>query len=367
MLIYSYRLEKYIKKHILPKILLVPEKYVFKGSFKRRMPYITDIDIINNVNPEITSENIYEEILKLLDRIEEDEDIILVYITCGTDDRFKLNEKSDQQQLEQIRELLDNEEKKQFDFISEKYYDNHDKKIFYINELIWEHYKIRWTPKEIRANKKILPDGIIAKFSETVSKNNCLFKYFVKIKTHWIGIDMVVNYLPADLQKIYREAEEYQLKLSNYAKDYYYMLFPLRSYFYLVDPHISKELETLIDKKFGLYKQLMVQINNYQTLYQTGNLNIQIAKEIVIHLIRDIKYLPRKLDSDIINKIQKVAENNQPHVKIEKWAMLLDLLLLEINNAVNELAKPYFFRYLEKLPNDMQKKYYYNWENVRDV
>lgn len=363
MLIYTYKLDNYVRKKILPKILLVPNKYIFKGSFKRRMPYITDIDIINNASPEINNKNVYDEILKLLDSINNEKDIILVWITCGTDDRFKINMNSDKQ-LDQIRDLLDESELKNFDEVLEKYSDNNDKKFFYINELIWEKYKIRWTPTEIQNNKKFLPGNLMIKFSDVCTRNNFLLQYFIKIQWYWVGFDVITNYIPTNLSRGYHDVEEYQLKLSNYAKDYYYMLFPLRTYYYKIDTNISKELETIIDKKFGLYKQLMVQINNYQTLYKTNNLNINMAKEIVTNIIRDIKYLPVEFKSNTIIEIQKVSENNAPNVKMEKWAILLNILLEELNATVNEITKPYFFKYLEKLPEDMQNRYYYNWKQV---
>jgi hypothetical protein len=55
----------FIRKKILLKILLIPEKYIIKGSFRIKIPYVTNIDVIREVYPEINENNIYEKILLL--------------------------------------------------------------------------------------------------------------------------------------------------------------------------------------------------------------------------------------------------------------------------------------------------------------
>lgn len=55
MIILTYKLEKYIRKIVFPKILVDTNNYIIKGNFDRRIPYITYIDI---VYPNINKSNI---------------------------------------------------------------------------------------------------------------------------------------------------------------------------------------------------------------------------------------------------------------------------------------------------------------------
>lgn len=360
MLIFTYKLEKYIKKIILPKILLKPDKYIIKGSFRRKIPYITDIDIVNEVYPEINPSNIYEKIIDLLKKLqtEENNNIILFYITCGVDERFKINTGSDEE-LAKIRSLLDYDEVGQFDTIIQKYADNFDKKIFFVSEMIWKYYKLRWTPKNVLDDKMTLREGLEVNFSDIVKENtSLLLQYYVKIESYPIGIDVVINYKKLDMGNAYQAAADYQLKLANYSKEYYYMLFPFK-YYFKENRNISQELEDLIEKKFGLYKQLMVRIDTYHTLYQTKNLDIRLATSIVSGIIKDTYQLP-EFRSNSVKKIKEVAIDNPPNVKMEEWALLLDVLYDEINAAANSVSEKHFFKYLDMLPENIRNKYYFN-------
>lgn len=360
MLIFTYKLETYIRKNLFSKILLVPNKYVIKGSFRRRIPYVTDIDVINEVYPTINKSNIYDEILKLINKLssKENSNIILVYVTCGVDERFDIKTGSDEE-LDQMKKLLPKDDLTQFESVREKYSDNFNKKIFYISELIWKYYKLRWTPKNILENKMILLGGLEIKFTDTLQKNlSLLLQYYVKIESYPVGIDVVVNYEPVDLSNAYQSAASYQLKLANYSKEYYYMLFPFK-HFFKNDPKLAKELEDLIETKFGLYKQLMVRIDTYHTLYETNNLDIRTASLMAAGIVKDTEQLP-DFSSNITDKIRRVATDNSPDVKMKEWDVLLDVLYDEINISANMAAKEYFFKYLGLIPENIRDKYYFN-------
>lgn len=356
MLIFSYKLEKYIKTKILPKILLDSSKYNIKGSFRRRIPYVTDVDIVNDIYPKINENNIYEELLKLIDRIKEDKNIILVYITCGIDDRFKI-ETGTKEELDKIKNLLYDDDKARLDLIVEKYANNANKRIFYISEIIWKYYKLRWTPKNIIDNKMILKGNVQVKFTDIIKANTTiLLQYYVKIESYPIGIDVVSNYKPFDFKNAYQLAADYQLKFANYGKEYYFMLFPFK-FFFKNNKKISQELENIIEKKFGLYKQLLVRIDTYHMLYDSQNLDIQTATSIVTSIVKDIKQLSI-FSSNAITEIQKVSMDNSPNTKMEKWYLLLNVLYDEINATTNSLAKDYFFIFLDMVPNDIKSKYH---------
>lgn len=366
MLIYSYKLEKYILCHFFPKILLLPDSYVIKGSFRRKIPYITDIDVVNKVFPTITRSNIYSKLINLMERAYADNDIIIVQITCGVDERFRITDGNDDE-IKKIKNLLDDDEKLELDKIVEKYSDDVNKKVFFINEFIWPLYKLRWTPYQILNNSMDLRASHRVSFEEVIqSSSSILVQYYLKIGTNLLGVDVVIQYdeIPSE-RKAYEEAAKYYLKLSNYKKEYYYMLFPLKNYFKPNKKDIYNELEDIIEKKMGLYKQLMVRIDAYRMLYVTGNLDINLAKNIIVNLIKDVAKLPN-FYSNVISKIQDVSmdndlpnkTDNSPQHKMDQWNVLLGPLYDHINNAASIAAKEYFYNYLNMIPESKRDDYY---------
>lgn len=351
-------MEKYVKNKIFSEILLVPSNYQIKGSFRRKAPYVTDVDVINTVYPKIDKKNIYEESVKLINRILDNKNIILVFVHCGVDERFFIHNGSNEE-LKKIKKLLPKGDSKKYQQVLEKYADDHDKKIFFINEIIKKYYKLKWTPKNIIDNKMNLIGGKIATFTDMIQKNHILlFRYFVMIGNYPIGMDVVMVYEPMDMKMAHRTAANYHLKLANYLKEYYYLLFPLR-YYFIKDKKIYRELDNLIERKMGLYKQLSVRIGGYKLLYETNNLSYDMAKIIVSSLIKDIYRLP-DFQSNIIQKIKDVSLLSTPGEKIIKWEILLNVLYDEINQSVNMMAKQYFFHYLEMIPAEIRSKYYFD-------
>lgn len=357
MLIFTYKLERYIKKKILPKILLCPNRYRFAGSFRRRTPYVTDIDVVSTSYPEINSTNIYEKILDLIKKFSTKEynDIIFIYIICGVDDRFKLDTASDEE-LSKIKLYLNNEEKADISIIQQKYQNNYDRKIP-IYDIISRYYKLRWTKKNIIDNEMILPGDIKIKFTDIIKKNQLMiFQYFVNIEAQPVGFDVVVNYEPINMLNLYADAANKYVIHANFYKEYYFMMFPFRAYF-RKNEKIYNELNNVIEKKFGLYKQLMVRIETYIKLYGTNNLNIRTATLMINSIKKDAERLPG-FSSNVLDEIAKIAINDKPESKIEKWYYKLDKLYKDINTAVNLAAKNYFFKFLDLVPENDRKKFY---------
>jgi hypothetical protein len=357
MLIYSYKLEKYIINRFFRKILLLPNSYVIKGSFRRKVPYITDIDIVNKVYPIINKSTIYQRLIELINIIHQDDDIILVQITCGTDGRFKVTD-ANPTEVSQIKNLLTPSEVIEFDKILDKYKDNVDQKVFFINELIWPLYKLRWSSYQVLNNSMELRGDRRVSFEEMLENNSTLLlQYYLKINTELVGIDVAVYYEPYQDKVSYEDAAKYYLRLSNYNKEYYYMLFPLKTYFRIHDDKTNYELNNLIEKQMGLYKQLMVRIDAYRILYITNNLDIETAKNIIINLIKDVPKLP-DFKTNVLSKMQDVAENNPPEVKKEQWYLLVNVLYDQINLEASRVSKDHFFHYLNLVPKENQKNYY---------
>ncbi|BCS83342.1 Chain A [Cotonvirus japonicus] len=358
MLIFTYKLERYIKNKIIPKILITsdPKNYQIKGSFRRRIPYITDIDIVNNVYPEYNSDNIYEKLRDLITNLSNYPKIKLIYVTCGYDERFRLTDNLDSF-FKNIKSLLTPQEILEIQTVIDTHPTNIEKQAFFINEIIWDLYKIRWTPQEVLENSKILRGGIKINFEETIKNNSSfLLQYYVKIEIYPIGFDVLVNYEKVDLISSYNNAAFYQLKLANYSREYYYMLFPFR-YYFKKNPTIVKQLEFIIENKFGIYKQLMVRIETYQSLYKSNNLDIETAKSIIISIIHDVMKL-KDFQTNTIQQIQNVAMDNTPEIKMHEWNILLGKLYTEINDNVNSRAKKYFFKYLNLIPKSERCQFY---------
>ena len=365
MLIYTYKLEKFVKSNFFPKILMVPNKYMIKGSFRRKVPYVTDIDIVNTVYPQINKTNIYDNLVTLIKRVQKENDkIILAFIRCGYDNRFKIVTAGNDE-IEPIKKLLTTNEAKEVDLIMEKYHNNQIRKIFYLNEIIWPFYKIMWSPQEVLDNKKILRAGIPLKITDVLQENSSLLlSYFLRIGSYPVGADVVVVYDKVDLKNTYEAAGNYQIRYANYAKEYYYMLFPFR-YYFRDDKEKLNELNEVIEQKFGLYKQLMVRIDTYLTLYQNNLLDITTATGIVNSIVKDVAKLS-DFKSNILSKISEASLNNPPDVKMAEWNILLDTLYDEINFAANSAAREYFYKFLNMLPENKRDQFYLkNLRNLR--
>lgn len=360
MLIFTYYLEKYIKNKILPKILLNSKKYRFAGSFKRRTPYITDIDVVSTSYPKINSTNIYEHILKLVKKIDTDDykNFIFIQIICGTDDRFNLDTASDEE-LNKIKLYLSDQEKEYVSIIQQKHQNVDNRKIL-VYEIIGRYYKLKWTKKNIIDNEMTLPGDIKIKFTDIIKKNQLMiFQYFINIEGQPVGFDIVINYEPIDMMNLYKTAANKYIVRSNFYKEYYFMMFPFRAYF-RKNEKIYNELTDIIEKKFGLYKQLLVRIETYHKLYETNNLNIRIATLMTNNIKKDVGRLP-DFYSESINNIAKIAINNNPESKMIEWYYELDKLYKDINLAVNSVAKQYFFKFLDLVPENDKGKFYFEY------
>ena len=102
----------------------------------------------------------------------------------------------------------------------------------------------------------------------------------------------------------------------------------------------------IIEKKFGLFKQLAVRIDHYQLLLATHNLTIALATKIIKGIMDDTKELDYFMYITV-DKLAKVAIDNTPDKKITLWGTLLITLKEEIERSVNDQAKKYFEHYVK--------------------
>ena len=221
MFIFTYKLEKYIQKECLQKVLLNVSDFRLKGSFKRRVPFVTDIDLTNT--SKIPVGDLYQKIVDLIKKLPSD--IIFLQLGCGTDNRFKLQTGSDEELLS-IRDLLSEEDRLILDKVVTEHSESDDqkmeqRKLFFINEIIWDkYYKIRFLKDEIISDKKILTGGKEITLRETINANSSLvLQYSVIFGNYPIGPDVAVYYTESvDEQNIYKGAHDYYYLLSNYKK-----------------------------------------------------------------------------------------------------------------------------------------------------
>jgi hypothetical protein len=343
MLLFSYKLERYIKKKILPRILL-SNNYFLKGSFSRRALYVTDIDVVNKVYPEINPSNIYDKLCDLIRKVQGYNDILLIRITFGYDTRFEPISNTDE--LNKLNGILKQNEIDIINSIKKKYQSDTKSMLFFLNDYLRGFYKIRWTADEVLNNKKILRGDTEVQFTDFIDKSESItIKYYAMIGSYPLGIDAVINYAPLNLKKVYKESGMRTRDRSGYRHEYYYMLFPLRAYF-RKNKQIYNEINDVIEVKYGLYKQLMVRIENYHLLYLTGFLKPDLASKIVYSIVKDVGTL-ENFDSNTIKYINNVKTGDM----MKEWDLLLEVLWNEINDKVNELAKNDFTKYIAMVPD----------------
>lgn len=359
MIIYSHKLANYINHKIIQQILLGP-KYEIKGSFRRKATYITDIDVINTVYPNINSSNIYDKLVAIINKLKSNPNIIIGQITCGTDDRFKLEE-YDIEKINKIINLINLDDKTKIESIMINNNIDNQEKLFNINEIIWSNYKPRWTIDEIFANKKILSDNSTIAFTDQLNNNSSLLiEYYVYLYGIPIGIDIFVKYAECDEYKVYASAGEYYMKLSHYKKEYYYMLFPLRLYFRdKKQIPIQTEINNIIEQTYGLYKQLLTFIQTYNHLSNLKLLTYDAARSIVKYVIYHVPKL-----KDVSEKSLSIIKNI--NLKLDSdamntWKNDLSVCYDSIESDLHLSAKPIYEKYLLMVdPIDINKVSYKN-------
>ena len=339
-------------KKIFPKVLLYSKKYSIKGSYRRKIPYITDIDVVNILYPNCDIDYIYQRLIDIINNV--DENIIITAITCGVDNRFRLDN-YDQEKIDEIYLLLDKNDQDKINNIRNEYIDNHDKIVFYVNEIIWKYYKLRWSTDEILNNNKELSNNINVTFKDILQKNSYLLvQYYIKVNNYYIGIDVVGLYNKIDLTTAYNNAAAYQAKLANYAREYYFMLWPMK-YYFRDNKEVRDKLEDIIECKYGLFKQTLVQITSFNELLENKKMTIGVAKTFVKNILENTKNL-KNFKSHVIYKIKKIkiSDNTIPELNL-----LLKDLYMEINNCVNNQCKSIFFEFLKLIPEEDRSKFYF--------
>lgn len=370
MIIYSEKLDRYVQKAILPKILLLPNRYNMTGSFSRKIPYITDIDIFCKVFPTINRNNIYQYLRDFFIKFQRANypDIIFLYVTVSDDERFIIRPETFDEDIERIFGLISIEEQERVKWLINKHSDK-KKAIFFIREYLKEYLKMRWHTDEIIANRKILPGEVSVKMTDVLAKSkSVLFKYFVMIGRVPVGIDNITVYVERD--RIPVKSEEIlgilakEVLQPNYENSVFYMLFPIRAYFKVFDQEKYQELYQLIEYDYGIYKQLFVRIEDYHKLYETGHITIDIATALVRMIIVDLREMD-KIQTNIPKQLKEIGFSDETDEnKIRRWALLLDVLNEELQQCLNVDLEETLYEYLQQVPENLRSFFCFRYDEL---
>ena len=366
MLFYSKKLQQYITKVIIPKVLLIKDRFIYTGSFGRKAPYVTDIDTYSVVYPDLTEVNIYPELVKLVKRAAADRDLILLYIRLGTDDRFRISENTLIEDAARIRLLLPPYQQLELDDIMTKYADDTTHAAYTIGRLVRDYKRIQWTPDEVVRGRKKLAGNLEITMSEALKANPfLLLRYYIMIGSVPVGLDVVVYYNETAGSPDYKQdTAAIHILQPNYENALYYVLFPIRSYFRRHDRATFRELNNIIDNKYGSYKQLMVKIGDYDELYEEGYLDPQMASSMVRSIAADTAKVLGERNA-IITQLRDVTNSkDSADTKLRKWGILLHVLDDEIRLTLNSLLKPELYEYLNRMPESLRRQHYFRYDEL---
>ena len=350
----------------MPKVLPLKGRFIYTGSFGRRAPYVTDIDTYSVVYPDLTEANIYPELVKLVKSASTDPNLILLYIRLGTDDRFRVSKDTLTDDVSRIRKLLPRDQQLELDAIMTKYKDDTTHAAYTVGRLVRDYKRIQWTPLEVLSGHKTLAGSLEITMADALKANPfLLLRYYIMIGSIPIGLDVVVYYNEKAGNPDYKQdIAALHILQPNYENSLYYVLFPIRSYFRRHDKTTFRQLNEIIDNKYGSYKQLMVKIGDYAELYDTRHLDLQMAASMVRSIAADtIKVLGHS--STIPAQIRNVSDSTDTtDVKLRKWGILLHVLDDEIRLTLNSKLKPTLYEYLNRMPEPLRRQHYFLYDEL---
>jgi hypothetical protein len=353
MLVYTDELEKMIRRKYLSRILISPKGYKLKGSFSRKSRYVTDVDVCTYFDPKYSEQPIklYERLKKIMYYVAGQDDIIFVEAKCGYNDNYKITTASDDEIL-RIRPMLKIADRETFNILVEKYNDDREILSIALKNFLKKIYRYHWSLREIFYNQKVIYDGSIIKLTDILMKNNnILVRYFVNCMGYYIGIDSA-NYYSKNAVVSVRDKYDDLLPAYRHENFYYYALFVLR--YRLRKTHYEK-ISEVIDKKFGISKQVLTQIDNYLKMIALDLINYPIAEIIRTSLIKDIQVVNQNNSLGIDDRLADLKKSKN----LFQWGKILREIQIILEIFLNASAKPYYQKYLELIPENERAKYYF--------
>ena len=376
MIIYEKSLANYVEKLIIPNLLLANCGYNLKGTFKRKAPYVTDIDIFARMCLEkVNDGNIYELVTKKIDYLSNTKfkffELIVAYVTCGNDNRFSIGDEYTKD-IERIIDLVDDNDKIKINNILEKYSNDQRALIYHVRDVIWDkYYKLRWTVEEIKNNEKDVAGNIQVTLTDILKENSMInTKYYVTIKNDVVGFDVLTPYKRfKPSPTLQRDLTEFYVNQSNYSNEVYYMLFPLRRYFFDKDEKLYKKIDDIIEKDYGIYKQIMVNIDSYHDMYCLKILTTSFAVKLYLSIMGAIGTIINDgFRSETYDKLKEIPPNRETvSTDIHKWARLFAFLYRDIDIYLNKHVCGVYNKFLLKVPENDRPNVYLKYAKGETV
>lgn len=326
MLIYSDDFDNEMRK-VLDKILPFKKgsTYDIKGSYKRKIKYITDIDVVLKLPKYFSTLSdtdfgkIVSKILrKYMFSLPNDENYIFVHMITGDDDRFTIKTKDD------LTKLFDQQ------MIDVTDMDNFLKmSVAEINEHLSSYKKLRWTKKEVIKGIKVR-FGKEFLLSEVLSNKRLFTLVSASFYNDYIySFDITCLDRQIKLSDIYQRYYEPAIQRAN-NEGYPYFILRLIGRFLdhtKTDQNLSNEIFEIVENKLGAYKQLM--------------LRAQLVQKLIIeHLL--IKGQLRRIYKTFYDDFYELKENDLLKILTMKNPLSeMEMIERESLKIMNRQSLPY--------------------------
>lgn len=348
MLIYSDNLERLIRRKFLSRILISPKNFKLKGSFSRKTQYVTDVDVCTYFDPVYLEKpaRIYERLRKIVYYIAGQSEVIFVEAKCGYDDTYMIVDASDVE-LDRVSKKLRPGDRVTFDKLVKEH--GHDRSILVIalRAFFKKIYRYHWSLEEIYYDQKVCYDGSIVRLTDVLMENdNILVRYFINCQGYYIGVDSA-NYYSKKARVSVREKYNDLLPAYRQEKMYYPALFIMR--YRLRKTHYDA-ISRIIDRKYGVYKQLLTQIDNYLKMLALDLIDYPIAENIRSKLLVD---LPNSSHVNLSDLLQKLRESHD----LFDWSVTLRKIQDRLEEYLNTDSRNAYYQCLELLPTEERSMY----------
>jgi hypothetical protein len=354
MLLYSEDLFKYVDKTIVPMIVFSGStgsiNYFYVGTFRKRFPYISDIDITNVITCQ-QNQTMQTRSARLMELVTLDnKNVLFNYLSCGYDTRYVITDP--QQDLVRLRDqnLISSKDVDELNSILSAQL-TLDGQTTGMQYYLTKYSTLRWTKKEIQNGFKKSFDGLVIVFSEVLAANyTAILHFFIIYRNYYIPADLalVCDNKLMDVNRIIPDVYKYM----KYNKEYYFMLKGMKKFFSGKNEY--GEISRIIEYKYGIYKQLLIQISHLSYLIEDALISVRIQSRILTTIIADIRKYTKI--GDAISDVNELSllNPNKPGDST-RIVQLLNKLYGVINQKMNTLTKDSYYKYLAKLP-EVDKK-----------
>jgi len=309
--------------------ITLSNKFCVVGSFRRKNKYITDIDINNSIK---NIPNLDKLIISKVNNLPNN--VIFLYLTSGThkllmppwtiiDENSVVNFDYDVAKR-YILSLHDKNiiDKKDIEFILPLLV-NDVTKLILIDELLYNKSKIRWTLDDINSKPNEL------KMSIQNNSTNVLH-YLLKYNGYFIPIDVGLN---KNLK--YNRPQFNKAEFLMYLKqEYYYIVSSFKKHFYH-DINKIKHIKYLTNIKYGIYKQIIMNLFYLQQIIKYNILNkedLSVMNKYIFDSLTKINH--KYVDKNNLNKIK-----------------------LDVEKKLNQMFKSYAYYYFNEIPTNQRSKF----------